>query len=104
MLETTRDAIRAVLKADATLTAESRRDILRAIDNAGRHPPLVDATAVGDNVVKRKDVAKILGRSVRLVDMLAQTNALRRVKLPGRKRSCGFCQADVAALLKRGQS
>ena len=101
MLETTKDAIRAVLKADATLTPNNRRDVLNAIANAGQPAPaMANATIVGTNVVKRKDVAKMLGRSVRLVDMLAQTNALRRVKLPGRKRSCGFLLADVAALLK----
>lgn len=101
MLETTKDAIRAVLKADATLTPENRRDIINAIDTAGHPTPSVDGAAiVGTNVVKRKDVAKMLGRSVRLVDMLAQSNALRRVRLPGRKRSCGFRLADVAALIK----
>ena len=101
MLETTKDAIKAVLKADATLTPENRRNILSAIEDAGRHPPMADAAAiVGTNVVKRKEVAKMLGRSVRLVDMLAQTNALRRIKLPGRKRACGFLLSDVAALVK----
>ena len=101
MLSTTKDAIRAVLKADATLSPDNRRDILSAIDDAGRHPPMPScAKIVGANVIKRKEVAQMLGRSVRLVDMLAQTNALRRVKLPGRKRACGFRQADVAALLK----
>ena len=101
MLPTTKDAIRAVLKADATLTPDNRRDILNAIDAAGHPAPHVDGAAiVGINVVKRKEVAKMLGRSVRLVDMLAQSNALRRVKLPGRKRSCGFRLADVAALIK----
>jgi hypothetical protein len=101
MLETTKNAIRAMLKADATLTADNRRDIINAIGTVGQPPPMFDAVAIaGANVVKRKEVAKMLGRSVRLVDMLAQTNALRRVKLPGRKRGCGFLLADVVALIK----
>ena len=101
MLHTTKDAIRAMLKADASLTPENRLEILSAMDAAGRGSPS-NQTVLKDNthIVKRKEVAKMLGRSVRLVDMLAQSNELRRLKLPGRKRACGFRMADVIALIK----
>ena len=101
MLPTTKDAIRAMLKADASLTPENRLEILSAMDAAGSGSPS-NRTALKDDakVVRRKDVAQMFGRSVRFVDMLAQSNELRRVKLPGRTRACGFRLADVIALIK----
>ena len=101
MLPTTKDAIRAMLKADASLTPENRLEILSAMDAAGRGPSSSRTEVKGDTkVVRRKEVAQMFGRSVRFVDMLAQSNELRRVKLPGRKRACGFRLADVIALIK----
>lgn len=101
MLPTTKDAIRAILKVDASLTPENRLEILSAMDAAGRGPPSNRTALIDDaKVVRRKEVAQMLGRSIRLVDMLARTNALPRVTLPGRKRACGFRLADVTALIK----
>lgn len=101
MLPTTKDAIRAMLKADASLTPETRIEILSAME-AARRGPSSNRTAFRDDakVVRRKEVAQMLGRSIRLVDMLARTNALPRVTLPGRKRACGFRLSDVIALIK----
>jgi hypothetical protein len=51
-------------------------------------------------VMRRLDVAKTLGRSLRTVDMMAAEGLLRRVTLPGRTRACGFLAEDVEALLR----
>ncbi len=51
-------------------------------------------------VVRRHEAARMLARSLRSVDMLAAQGLLRRIKLPGRKRGCGFLESDLLALLE----
>lgn len=55
-------------------------------------------------IMRRHEVAEVLGRSQRTIDNLASEGVLRRVTLPGRKRACGFLAKDVEALLAEGVS
>lgn len=103
MLPTTTDAIRAILKADASLTTEDRQTILSTIGEHGRRPPGINATTSGlPRIITRGNTAKMFGRSTRFVDLLAKTGDLQKVRLRGRKRAIGFLLADVVRLIEGG--
>ncbi len=98
MLHTTQQAIGAMLKADPSITANDRADILAAIKNSGK--TAARTAAPGNRVLKRREVAERLGMCPRTVDGLARSGALRRVILPGRQRGAGYVEADVIRLIE----
>jgi hypothetical protein len=93
MLRATRDALRAILATDATVSPESRAALLERLEDV----PQEKQPAV--RLLRRKEVAELLGTSTRTVDSLASTGALRRIKLPGRKLASGFRSDDVQRLM-----
>lgn len=101
MLPTTANAVKAMLQADPSITPDDRRAILATIQNHGK-----TYTASGitpdrtPQLITRKQAASMLGRSPRLVDLLANAGTLPRVCLPGRTRAAGFRKADVVALIE----
>ncbi len=98
MLGTTSDAIKSMLKADPSLTPDDRSTILAAIKNHGKTgSPKGEA---GPQLITRKQAAAMLGRSARLIDLLAAAGTLKRVTLPGRTRAAGFRKSDVVALIE----
>ncbi len=100
MLPTTVDAVKALLKADPSLTPADRALILGKIRNHGRlsaDGPRTERQGV--RILTRTEVAKRFDRSLRFVDKLATEGVLRRVTLPGRVRACGYREADVEGLL-----
>ena len=99
MLHTTQQAIGAMLKADPSITANDRADILAAIKNYGK--TAARTAAPGNRVLKRREVAERLGVCPRTVDGLSRSGALRRVVLPGRQRGAGYVEADVARLIEQ---
>jgi len=101
MLPTTTDAVKAMLKADPTLTPGDRTNIMTAIVNHGAKPDAEKQTPAirSARILTRAEVAKRFGRTLRFVDKLACEGTLRRVTLPGRKRSCGYLEKDVEELL-----
>ena len=104
MLTTTKDAIRAMLKADASLTPEDRQAILLTMGEHGRRPQGIDATSPElPRIITRGNTAKMFGRSTRFVDLLAKAGDLQKVRLRGRKRAIGFRLADVIRLIEGGK-
>ncbi len=101
MLTTTTDAIKSMLKADPSLTPDDRNTILVAIKNHGKTGTTKGET--GPQLITRKQAAAMLGRSPRLIDLLATDGTLQRVTLPGRTRAAGFRKADVVALIEGGR-
>lgn len=99
MLSTTQDAIKSMLKADPSLTPEDRNAILLAVRSHGRVPDARPSDTT-PQLVTRKQAAAMLGRSTRLIDMLANSGALTRVKLTGTTRAAGFRKSDVVALIE----
>jgi len=55
-----------------------------------------DAT---ERIVRRGECAKLLGRSLRGVDLLREQGHLKPVTMPGRERGAGFKLSDVMALI-----
>jgi hypothetical protein len=53
-------------------------------------------------VARRGDVARRLGVSLRTVDSLLASGALRRVRLPGRARGVGVLASSVDDVIERG--
>ncbi len=90
MLPTTVDAVKALLKADPSLTPADRSQIVAAIRNHGRPTEPKPATErQGARILTRAEVAKRFDRSLRFVDKLAAEGIQQRVTLPGRIRACG---------------
>jgi hypothetical protein len=79
-----------------TLPANARTRLVREL-------AVEMATALPDSnrIMHRGEASKVLGRTVRAIDMLAQQGHLKKVLLPGRTRAGGFLAADVFALLGR---
>jgi hypothetical protein len=96
MLSSTFDAIKAMLRADPSVTAPDRTAIFAAVRG---HPTKSSAPAARAKVLSPKAAGEILNRGPRGMHLLAQQGILRKVYLPGRKRSAGFRQADVEALI-----
>ena len=103
MLQTTLDAIRSILQADPGLEPAERITILQSIRNKGREPKASAPVKPAEpRLLRRNEVARRLGRSLRCVDKLAREGLLTRVKLPGRTRAVGFREADVCRLIEAG--
>ena len=100
MLSTTLDAVKALLKADPTLTPADRARILASIRNHGKAPETLRPAAVAEKQIwLRAEVARRFSRSLRFVDHLAKDGILRRGTLPGRIRACGFLAEEVERLM-----
>ena len=100
MLPTTIEAVKAMVKADPTVTPVDRQRIVETIRNHGRHPETPRAPATREkHILSRRDVAQRFNRSLRFVDHLAKAGTLRRVTLPGRQRACGFVADEVESLM-----
>ncbi len=101
MQDATQNAVQALLRADATLTTQQRRDILAAMQNNGKPVGPMEKPA---RIVRRKEAAKILSCTTRTIDNLCRTGALPRVKLPGRERALGIRESDLLALIADKQA
>ena len=101
MLPTTADAMRALMKADPSLTPLDRTRILSVVRNHGKEsqPDRDVALPREQRILTRRDVARGFNRSLRFVDKLAVQGVLRRVRLPGRQRACGFLADEVERLM-----
>lgn len=58
------------------------------------------AASEPDRLIKRSEVARLLGRTPRTVDLWVRRGLLRRVRLPGRLRAPGFRLSEVRALIE----
>ena len=100
MLTTTMDAVKALLKADPALTPADRARIVASVRNHGKGVETLRAgTVVEKRILPRAEVARRFNRSLRFVDHLAAAGVLRRVKMPGRKRACGFLAEEVERVM-----
>ncbi len=95
MLDTTLQAIKAILQADATISREERQIILKILQTGS-----MKQKSTGDRVVTRSEVASMLGgKSLRYVDYLAAEGKIRKVQVKGKQRGIGFSYESVQALI-----
>jgi hypothetical protein len=99
MLDTTIAAIRALLRADPSLTPQDRSRILSLIRSNGKGAADAPAKTREPQILRRSQVAARLGCTTRAVDNFARMGILTRVILPGRTRAAGFRESDVLALI-----
>ena len=100
MLPTTVDAIKAILRADPTVTPADRIVIIAAVRNHGRQTPQAHIAVQQETcLLRRAEVARRMSCSLRTVDNLARKGVIQKVILPGRKRTLGFRLADIERLL-----
>lgn len=85
----TAQAIMAIMKADATVSASERLRILK--------PEATGETT--DRLVRLTECASRLGISRRSVTNLLADGTLPRVTLPGRKRALGTRESALAELI-----
>ena len=52
-----------------------------------------------DRIIRRAEAAKLLGRSLRAIDLLREQKILTPVTLPGRERGAGFKLSSIMALI-----
>lgn len=75
MLNTTRDAVKALLRADTSITAREQKWIYAILQSGS-----MGIADHNDRIVRRVEAAAILGRSTRAVDRLAATGVIRRIR------------------------
>ena len=97
MLNTTINAIGAVLRMDATVSTPERVKIIFRLSRGD--VPQKPETPTHARLLRREVVADRLCCSLRTVDHLAVQGLLHRVTFPGRKRASGFREADVETLV-----
>lgn len=98
MLNTTKEAVAAVLKGDPTVTAQDRTQIVAVLQNHGRTGPVAGTTRE-PRILRRNETARRMGCTTRHVDNLAREGILTRIILKGRKRSSGFRESEVNSLI-----
>ena len=94
MKETTRDAVLAVLQTDWHINETDRRrlvGLLRDGQEAGDPTP--------DRLIRRREVGRLLGRSPKSVDRLAERGILHRITFPSSKRGAGYRLSEVERLV-----
>jgi len=102
-LQTTRDAVRSILKTDPTCSADDRQRVLDAL--SGKAVAAIGAAVpppARPRIVPYAEASKQLGCGVKLLHRLAQTGAIRKCRLPGRVRCRGVLEEDLTRLLADG--
>lgn len=101
MLHTTVEATRAIFKADPSLTPLDRSHLIALLRNHGRTvAKKAEPSHPEPRLIRRAEVARRLGCSLRAVDNWAHAGILRKVTLPGRVRAAGFREGDLVALIE----
>jgi hypothetical protein len=94
MTAATIEIVRAALKADPSIGAAERARILNLVRN-----PEATPTEDVPVVLRRKEVARRLGRTLRSVDQLCEQGILEKVHFAGRTRACGILESSLAAAI-----
>jgi hypothetical protein len=100
MLNSTIDAIKAVLRTDETVSPRDRSRAMASFRNEASAAKPETTTARVARIIRRGEAADRLSCSLRTVDKLAATGVLKKRKLPGRVRASGFLESEVAALIE----
>jgi predicted DNA-binding transcriptional regulator AlpA len=94
MLDTTKQAVTAIIKADPTLNTNDRVRLIALLDKGDKQP---DTAPV--RIMKRREVAALVGRSTRTIDLWRKAGLLKPVQLPGHSRALGFRLSEVQKLV-----
>jgi hypothetical protein len=102
-LQTTRDAVKSILKTDPTCSADDRQRVLDALSGKAVAKSCAPSPSpTPPRIVRFPEAAAQLGCGVRLLHRLAQFGQIRKCKLPGRVRCRGILASDLARLMAEG--
>ena len=100
MTQNTENVIKAVIAGDPTITPDAAQAALDAL--AAKPTEAED----GDRVLSRAEVAKIMGKSVKAVDIYGRRGIIQRVYLTGggnvRAQAQGYSRKSVMEAIRRG--
>jgi hypothetical protein len=98
MLDTTIQAIQAVLAADQSVDTEERKNLVQMLKKGVRKARKADAGPAKDRVVSRKAVAERFGVCVKTIANWQERGVIQAVRVPGAKTP-GYRESDVDALI-----
>jgi len=99
MLSTTLQAVRAVLTADPSVNLPFRNRLLSLMRQGPEVLKSAATVPAEVRIIRRAQVARRMDRSMRSVDLLAKEGILRKIKLPGRSRACGFLESEIEGVI-----
>jgi len=99
MFPTTVDAIKAILRADPTVTMDERAWILSVVRSHGRKVRNDRDQKLVRRVMSATEVASRFGKTKAFVQLLAKQGILHKVFIPGHARACGYYSEEVERLL-----
>jgi len=101
MTTNTSAAIKAILAADTTVSQDEAKAALEALAGKAKE------TDNGDRVLSRAEVAAMLGKSVKAVDIYGRRGIIRRVYLTGgggeKVQAQGYSRNSVLEAMARGK-
>ena len=100
VLVTTFDAIKAILRADPSVSPGDRARLLAQLREGPAKPDPVHAAVSESRLIRRSECARRLAVSVRCVDTWAKKGILKKRILPGHIRASGFLESAVSALIQ----
>jgi len=94
MLQTTIDAIKAILATDATIDNEERMQLIANLKRGAKAE-----SRTPDRILRRQQAATRLGVCPKTLDNWTAQGAIRPVTIPGSTRAVGFRESDIDALI-----
>ena len=91
-------AITSIIAMDSTISPEMARLAMDAL--RGKKTDAIAIPTIDDLVLKRKDVSKILGISLPMVDVYCRRGDLERVNIGKSHRSIGIKASSVRRILE----
>ena len=91
----TRAIISAALAADTSVTPQQKEIVFACLTGK----PLERSASLPE-IVSRREVARLLGKTVKRVDQIASAGYLKRVPVPGSRRALGYTEESVRAVLE----
>lgn len=98
MIQNTKSIIEAVIKGDPTISSDLATAALDILSGkVDLHT--MDRPASMDRVLSRKEVARITGLSLPMVDVYGRRGVFRRVVFPGASRCSGYSAESIRAAM-----
>jgi hypothetical protein len=104
MKETTVQIVLSALKADPEVSPELRKQTIAFLRSGGVLSNAQKQRTLTSGYITRLEASKAIGRSVRTVDELIKSGALKKVTWPGRVRAVGVTRASLEKLLANGEA
>ncbi len=99
-LETTLQAVSAILKTDPTVTPKSRSEFLAKLRHDDRPTEPTNHTEKATRIVRRGEAAARLGIGLRTLDKICENGSLAKRVFPNRKHAAGILESDLEAWMR----